>query len=215
MGGKVLAPAHVEMSEVLQVDVRGLVGQGPSGPEKWGDLLDLLETGEGLTRRVVTAVRFDGVAVPTFRAASALGQELRGLGPIEVEATTVDALVRECARAALDSTAPLKSAVIRIVSGLRGGDTTAAQRELGQLTSALHALTSVTAMLADASRAGSASRPDVAQLVQRLTTVVDAIIAGQTDHDAGAVADALAAQLLPALQDWSVVLRRMVPDRCR
>lgn len=193
------------------IDVSGLVGYGPSGPEKWGDLLDLLETGDGLSRRVVTAVRFDGVAVPTFREPSALGQKLHGLGPIEVEATTVDALLRESAQAALDSIAPLKSAVTRIAQRLRGQDTLAARRELGQLTGALHALTNVTAMLADACRTGSVCRADFERLVQRLSNVVDAIIARQTEDNALAVADALAGQLSPALDDWSVVLRRLGP----
>ena len=194
-----------------QIDVSGLVGDGPSGPENWGDLLDLLETGDGLNRRVVTAVRFDGVAVPTFREPPALEQKLRALGPIEVEATTVDALLRESARAALDSIAPLKSAVTRIAQTLRGPDVLAARRELGQLTSALRALTNVTAMLADSCRIGSACRADFEQLVLRLSTVVDAIIARQTEEDAVAVADALAGQLLPALDAWSVVLRRLGP----
>jgi len=210
-GGKVLALSHAEVSDVPHIDVSGLVGYGPSGPEKWGDLLDLLETGDGLNRRVVTAVRFDGVAVPTFREPSALGQRLHNLGPIEVEATTVDALLRESAQAALGSITPLKSAVTSIVRRLRGRETLAARRELGQLTAALHALTNVTAMLADACRTGSACRADFEQLVTRLTTVVDAIIARQTKDDALAVADALADQLLPALDDWSIVLRRLGP----
>ena len=61
---------------MLQINVNGLAQSDPSGPKNWGQLLDLLEGGDGPSRQIVTAVRFAGVAVPTFREPGALGRSL-------------------------------------------------------------------------------------------------------------------------------------------
>jgi hypothetical protein len=70
---------------VLQINVNGASRDGRSRPENWGELLGLLEQGDGLSRQIVTAVRFGGVAVPTFREPTELARELQDLDRIDVE----------------------------------------------------------------------------------------------------------------------------------
>ena len=177
-------------------------------PQNWGQLLDLLENGDGLHRRVVTAVRFDGVAVPTFRTPNALARTLRDTGPIEVETTTVGALLRESAQAAKESIAPLCRAIGRIAGGLRSPDRSAATRDLPQLTRSLRTLTLVTAMLANADESAGAHRHDFDLLVKRMCTVVDHIIEQQAGERWLAVADVLESELAPALDDWASLLEQ-------
>jgi hypothetical protein len=74
---------------VLQINVNGASREGQSRPENWGELLDLLENGAGSARRIVTAVRFGGVAVPTFRSPGAR-RELQDVDRIDVRTATLD-----------------------------------------------------------------------------------------------------------------------------
>jgi hypothetical protein len=69
--------------------------------ETWGDLLDGLDRQLAAGGRVVTAVRFDGVDLPSFRESAAAGTLLDGIARIDAEAEDAAALVR----AAVDSAA--------------------------------------------------------------------------------------------------------------
>src|SRR5262245_33460536 len=100
--GKVLALPGPGGWHVLQINVNGASREGQSRPENWGELLDLLERGDGLSRQIVTAVRFGGVAVPTFREPSELARELQDVDRIDVETATIDELLHESAQTAYD-----------------------------------------------------------------------------------------------------------------
>jgi hypothetical protein len=172
-------------------------------------LLDLLEHGDGPQRQVVTAVRFGGVAVPTFREPGALAKGLHDLGAIDIVTATVDDLLRESAQAAYDSLGPLGRAVRRIAANLRSGHERAATRDLPDLTSALQTLTTVTAVLANAPRAVEPHKSDFDALVLRLCRLVDGIIERQVSTDWRAVADLLEHDLAPTFDAWKSVTRRV------
>ena len=194
---------------MLEIHVNGLTRQDPSGPENWGELLDLLENGDGSDRRIVTAVRFGGVAVPTFREPPALARDLQDVGQIDVETATLDELLHESAQAAYDSISPLRNAVRRIAERLRAGNPRTSVRDLPELTASVQTLTSVTAMLASARESIGSHRRDFDALVVRLCGVVDTIIAKQAREDWKAVADILDAELAPTLAAWASVVRRV------
>lgn len=194
---------------MLQINVNGQSRQGPSGPENWGDLLDLLEHGDGSERQIVTAVRFGGVAVPTFREPTALARELHDVGPIEVETASLDELLHESAQAAYDSIVPLRNAIGRIAARLRAGHSRTAIRDLPALTGSVQTLTSVTAMLAGAREGVGSHRTDFDGLVLRLCLVVDAVIARQSCNDWSGVANVLDNELAPTLAAWASVVRRV------
>ncbi len=194
---------------MLHINVNGASRPGRSRPENWGQLLDLLEQGDGLSRQVVTAVRFGGVAVPTFREPSELARELQDHDRIEIETATLDELVHESAQAAYDSIAPLKRAVARIAGRLRAGNSRTAIRDLPALTGSVQTLTNVTAMLAAARDSVGSHRSDFDALVSRLCGVVDAIIERQARQEWPGVADILDVELTPTLAAWSSVVRRV------
>lgn len=194
---------------MLQINVNGASRPGRSRPENWGELLDLLEQGDGLSRQIVTAVRFGGVALPTFREPSELARGLHDHDRIEIETTTLDELVHESAQAAYDSIAPLKRAVSRIAGRLREGHSRTAIRDLPALTGSVQMLTNVTAMLAAARESVGSHRSDFDALVSRLCVVVDAIIERQARQEWPGVADILDVELTPTLAAWSSVVRRV------
>lgn len=197
---------------MLEIGENGVTRRAALQAENWGELLDGLERGDGGGRRVVTAVRFSGVAVPTFREPAVLSTAIRGIGTIEVETTTVDALLHESARAACDSIAPLQNAVGRIAVLLRTGDVLAARRDLPELTASLQTLTSVTAMLVSAREDAGACRSAFDVLVQRVCTIVDAMIDRQVESDWYGVAKVLERDLSSALRHWACMLGEFEKD---
>jgi hypothetical protein len=194
---------------VLQISVDGRTRSGPSGPENWGELLDLIENGTDQGRRVVTAVRFNGVAEPTFRAAHALARGLADLGPIDVTTASRDDLMRESAQAAYESLAPLARATHRIAERLRGGHEMAAARDLPALTMAVQTLTTITAGLGAAAACREPHRSDCDALVLRLCRIVDAIISHRVSADWRGVSDVLERELAPTLDAWASITRRV------
>jgi hypothetical protein len=194
---------------MLHITVNGASRQGESRPENWGELLESLERGDGLSRQIVTAVRFGGVAVPTFREPSELSRGLHEAERIEIETSTLDELLHESAQSAYDSIAPLRKAVGRIAARLRAGHSRTALRDLPALTGSLQTLTNVTAMLASATDRVGPHRRDFDGLVARLCGIVDAVTGNQARQDWPAVADVLDAELAPTLTAWSLVVRRV------
>jgi hypothetical protein len=194
---------------VLQINVNGLAHLDASRPKNWGQLLDLLERGEGLSRQIVTAVRFGGVAMPTFREPGALGRQLEELGPIDVQTATVDELLHDSAQAAFDSVGPLRRATIRIAGRLRAGDEMARLRELPQITASVQTLTTVTAVLSKAKACVDAHRTDLEAAVARFCAIVDALTTNRERQDWPRVADVLERELAPTLDAWTLVARRV------
>ncbi len=194
---------------MLQIHVNGLAHSDPSRPKNWGQLLNLLEGGEGLSRQIVTAVRFAGVAVPTFREPGALERLLDDLGEIDVETATVDELLHESAQAAFDSVGPLRRASLRIATRLRAGDEMARLRELPDLTSSVQTLTTVTAVLAKARACTEPHRTDLDSLVARFCSLVDTVTSLRSGEDWPAVAGLLERELAPTLEAWGLVARRV------
>ncbi len=157
----------------------------------------------------MTAVRFGGVAVPTFREPSELARELQDVDRIDIETATLDELLHESAQAAYDSIAPLRKAVGRIAGRLRAGQSRAACAIFRRSPASVQTLTNVTAMLAAARESVGSHRTDFDALVSRLCGVVDAIIERQARQEWPAVADVLDVELTPTLAAWSSIVRRV------
>ena len=194
---------------MLQISVNDLAQMEGSRPENWGELLDVLENGEGAERRVVTAVRFGGVAAPTFRAPGDLTRGLRELGPIEVQLSTVEELLHAAAQAAFDSIEPLKRATTRIAAGLRSTAERTVARDLTALTSSIETLTTLTAALANAATCVEPHRADMEALVLRLRRLADDLEARQLSADWRSAATLLDRELTPTLDAWVLVARRV------
>ncbi len=118
-------------------------------PETWGQLLDSLDRTLVADRRVVTAVRFDGVDQPTFRSPELAAADLGRIGQVEVEAEDAAALLGAAVAAADDSLPGLVNGVRTTAASLRAG-APEAQTGLVALVAAVQSLVALTAAAATA-----------------------------------------------------------------
>jgi len=178
-------------------------------PETWGALLTALDTRLARGRQVVTAVRFDGVDQPSFRDAALLSTPLAGIAHIDVDADDALALLRGAVDAAADSLPDLVTGVRLTAAAVRAGAPGASQ-DLGALIVALQSLMTLTAAAATAADASlGADRASEAALAGgcgRIERALSGIVALQRAGEPAALADALDADLAPAVAGWSDVL---------
>lgn len=178
-------------------------------PETWGALLAGLDRRIGAGRRVVTAVRFDGVDQPSFRHPDLAGLTLDRITRIDVEAEDAGALLRAAVDAASDSLPDLVAGVGQTAAALRG-DAPDAQGQLGTLVVALQSLMTLTVAAGTAADISYGADPGAEAIVlgacARIETALVTLVARQSDGDTRAVADALDQHLAPAVAGWSDVL---------
>lgn len=188
-----------------------------SGLKTWGDLLDGLDQECAAGRQTVTAVRFDGVDQPTFRAPQLARQPLAPLTRIEIETVDRTRLLRGTLGSAVSSLPALAAGARRAADGFRGADLSGAHRQLTSLVEAIRTLTMLTVASATAAgvdldtlECGDATASDV---IGAVGVVLDSLAQWQVGRDWLAVADALEFDLAPAITDWGSVFEAM-HDRC-
>jgi len=178
-------------------------------PETWGELLGGLDHRLAAERRVVTAVRFDGVDQPSYRHATMAERPLAPIARIDVEAEEAAELLRAAVNAVGDSVPELVAGVAQTAAALRGG-APEAYGLLGTLVTALRSLIALTVAAGTAADlsfgADAQSEAAVSRACARIEAALATIIARQTDGDAAAVAEALDHSLAPAVAGWSDVL---------
>lgn len=178
-------------------------------PDTWGELLGGLDRRLAADRRVVTAVRFDGVDQPSFRRRDLAGLALDRVARIEVEADDAVALLRAAVDAASDSLPDLVAGVSQTAAALRS-DAHDAYGQLGSLVTALQSLVALTVAAGTAADLSFGADPAVDAGVTgacaRIESALSAVVARQTDGDRRAVADALDQHLAPAVAGWTDVL---------
>lgn len=181
-------------------------------PETWGDLLNRLDARLAIDRRVVTAVRFDGVDQPSFREPAVTAVALDGVTRVDVDAEEASVLLMASLDAATDSLPALVTGVRLTAAALRNGAPDA-HGHLAAVVAALHslvALTTATAAAADLAGGTSCSAdPRLSDAGAALGTVLTTIIEQQTRGDAAAVAGTLDSHLAPIVAGWSDVLAPM------
>lgn len=181
-------------------------------PKTWGDLLDRLDARLAIDRHVVTAVRFDGVDQPSFRAPAATALALAGIARVDVDAEAASALLRASLDAAADSLPELVTGVRITAAALRSGAPDA-PLHLSALVSALQslvALTVATATAADLTHGTTCGAdPELTDAGVALSTVLTTIIDQQTRGDAAALAGTLDHHLAPIVAGWVDVLAPM------
>ena len=180
---------------------------GDLRPETWGDLLESLEPALERDRRVVTAVRFDGVDQPSFRDPVLRQQALAGVARVEVEAPPAAVLLDETLTAARESLAPLAAAARRTARACRLGDPRGGG-ELHALTQAVQSLVVLTNAAAAVARVCVSDRvtaPVSSEVCQELERALVRLVAAQTAGDPERVGLGLE-DLAVALDRWHVVL---------
>lgn len=178
-------------------------------PETWGQLLDALDRTLVADRRVVTAVRFDGVDQPTFRSRELSAAGLTGITRVAVDAEDAAALLSAAVEAAGDSLPGLVSGVRITATALRNGAPDA-QSGLVALVAAVQSLVALTAAAATAANVsmggGADAAPPTVAACADLETALRRLVGHQAAERWPALADALDADLAPAIARWHDVL---------
>ena len=178
-------------------------------PETWGELLEQLDRALGLERRVVTAVRFDGVDEPSFRTAAQTGRPLAAVTRVEVDAAAASRLLDDALGAAADSL-PALAAGARVAAAAYRTGAADAHGQLTALIGAIQSLVALTTAAETAARAtsGRAESPGdaVAASCRRAESALVALIERHSRGDWSALADALDGELASSILDWHGVL---------
>jgi hypothetical protein len=195
--------------------------------ETWGELLETLDFELGSTHRVVTAVRFEGVDQPSYRADEVRGRSLAGLARVEVESAGAEDLLHDTIMTGRDSVAVLAAGAIQVADTFRGLNINAAHSCFAELAEGVRQLTLLTAAVAavavvdlnalscvtpEASsshvpaQAVASSEPESAtQIIDGVSVGLQRLLVWQTAHDWVGAADCLEYDLAPALDRWSSV----------
>lgn len=201
--------------------VRCLVNNTPkvvdSALKTWGPLLAALELEASAGGLTVTAVRFDGVDQPTFRAATLVRVPLAAVETIEVECIDRTRLLRSVLGTARHSLSPLAAGARRLAGLYRQGQLDDARQQLSALVATIRTLTELT--LASTAAAGmalaevSCRGESGANVLGAVGVALDTVSQAHDAADWLAVAGALEHGLTPALLQWELVFDA-VQDGC-
>jgi hypothetical protein len=190
------------------LSVNGLAQETQASLETWGQLLAVLEQGEGPARTVVAAVRFDGVDQPTFRDPEALDLDLRLAAPIDVEVTTAGELVGSARETALGGLDALAESARQAAEAFRLHDLPRAHRGLADFVATFQLLTALTAALG---RSDAPGLPNLdtsgAECLDRLNSSLGSLIDFDINQDWISVADVLECEIADLLPHWAALVR--------
>jgi hypothetical protein len=178
--------------------------------QTWGTLLENVDGAVLARGRSVTAVRFNGVAQPSFRSVEFRQRTVATLGNIEILSDEPEWLIAETLGSARQSVAVLVAGALRIGREFRGPDPERASRDLKDLIEAVRTLSVLTAAIADAVHVQSSEqlRPSVKELAGQVERALRALAISQSGQDWTRAAERLEHQLAPALMTWGRLFDR-------
>ncbi len=178
-------------------------------PENWGQLLAGLDAALERDRRVVTAVRFDGVDQPSFRSGAAKRTALNGIARVDVDAEDTSALLGAAVDAAIESLPSVLMGVRMTAAALRAGAHDA-HTQLVALVAAVQSLVALTAAAATAADVSLGEVPGsdaaVVSTCGTLEAALRQLVSHQSSEHWEALAESLDADLAPAIAGWQHVL---------
>jgi hypothetical protein len=184
--------------------------QHPISVKTWANWLDVLDADAPRTGRIVTAVRFDGVDEPAFRATSVLERTLSAFDTIQVDTAPPRDLVAQSLRRGAILAGSLAEAAIAAGRGFRGDDRHDAHAMLPQFVEGIRSIV----VIADACTTaldvqchmltceGIPLDEWMHEFGRRLAALLDA----EATHDWLTVADSLEYELEPSLRGWGSLL---------
>ncbi len=185
----------------------------PAALETWGQWLDALDRDASRAGRIVTAVRFDGVDEPAFRAARVLGRRLDEAAVVEAETGSKQGLLLESVKEGAAMVASLADSAAAIGDAFRHEDLHDAHAMLPQLVDGIRSI--VTLMDGCAAALGT-PRPAILchgitfdrwmeEFGRRLAVLLEA----QSQEDWLTVADSLEYEIAPALREWGEAFEQL------
>lgn len=181
----------------------------PTSLETWGNWLQALDASASRTGQIVTAVRFNGVEEPAFRAAEAQARRLAAFDSVEAETAPPRALVARTVQEGAAMTAELAAAAASVGQAFRQPDLNPAHEMLPGLIDGIRSVATLTDACASAlgirretiSCQGTPFDVWMGEFGRRLAVLLQA----ETDKDWMTVADSLEYELEPALREWASV----------
>jgi hypothetical protein len=175
----------------------------------WGDFLRGLDEALEPDGRVVTVVRFDGVAQPSFRDPEFAFRRLSTLDVLEVETEAAAEVLASTAATARAGVAVIAHSVREMADTFRGTDVGGANERLAEVAGVIGQLTLLTAALSKAAGTdldvldcGPVSGADI---VDAVGGRLEQLLGAQEARDWFAAADCLEFDLAPAIDRWRLV----------
>jgi hypothetical protein len=175
----------------------------------WGDVLTALDRRLGPEHRVVTAVRFDGVDQPSFRAGELATLGIATLDRVEVETAPAAEVLTSTATTARAGVVVIARSVREMADTFRGADVCGANARLAEVAGVIGELTLLTAALSKAAgtdldvlHCGAVSG---AEIVDAVGGRLEQLLTAQEARDWCAAADCLEFDLAPAIDRWRLV----------
>ena len=177
--------------------------------ETWGELLETLDVELESSHRVVTAVRFEGVDQPSYRADDVRGRALAGLARVEVESASTGELLHAAIITARDSVAVLSAGAIYVADTFRGLNFNEAHTRFAELADTIRQLTLLTASVAAVAVIDlgtlDCGPESAAQIIEGVSVSLQRLLVWQGARDWVGAADCLEFDLAPALDRWTAV----------
>jgi hypothetical protein len=180
-----------------------------NSPETWGDLLDRVDRSLVADGRVVTAVRFDGVDQPSFRAVDLAAVTLGTIARVDIDAVDAAALLCGTLDTARESLPSLALGARQAAEAFRAGPLGDAHQQLASLVQAVQSLITLTAAMANVADASlgapAAATAAAGRACREIEQALQGLIAQQTSRDWDALGLALDG-LARSIASWDDVL---------
>jgi hypothetical protein len=195
---------------MTRVIVDGVERPHDADRETWGELLSALETDLATAGRAVTATRFDGVDVPTYRGESQQAHPLQLFSSVEIDTVPTTALLRQGLSEAAGALETLCGAASRIGGEFRGHDVKGANTELVSLAQSLGTLVTLIGVVGQALDVDfevfTVSGGSAKALFEETGSQIGSLVKAQQSQDWVAVADTLEYDVSPTLGRWRELL---------
>ena len=210
LNGKRLAAPRPERSPTVKLLLNDKPYQLPISVKTWANWLDVLDAEAPRTGRIVTAVRFDGVDEPAFRASNILERSLGAFETVQVDTAPPRDLVALSLRRGAILAGSLAEAATAAGRAFRGDDRADAHAMLPQFVEGIRSIV----VLADACTTaldlerhmltceGIPFDEWMTEFGRRLAALLDA----EAADDWLTVADSLEYELEPSLRGWGSLL---------
>jgi hypothetical protein len=182
--------------------------------ETLDELLLTVERGAGADRQVVTAVRFDGVDDPSFRARARRGERLRSFGSVELTTMSGGDVIASCIQTALTGLRSLARVSHTLADDCRRGDMTAAREHGADLVTSLRVLAALAVAIRQASELvddDDSAKAELEGVIAELRGSTTALAAALDDGDAETLAEILEHGVAASLPQWTGVLGGLAP----
>jgi phosphotransferase system HPr-like phosphotransfer protein len=179
----------------------------------WGELLDVLDQQCGANGDVVTAVRLNGVDVPSFREAETLSEPLGANADVFIETARPADLIHQALDEAEAAVPSIADAAMALAPSYRAADLSAANARLAEFAESLSTLIVITSTVAqgagvDLSLCGD-EEASAMQMITSLIANTDALLAAQRAGEWTNAAEVIEGEIAGTVRRWPVVLQAL------